>query len=128
MRYTGFVKEHDAINEALEFNSLFSTGLPLNDKDKIVDFLKRGKVICTWMTGVIDLEGGDEELIHSYLTDGYWIWPSYIIHYFMKYQMFKLDDDFIEYIRKHEYKTKLPKNFNLGGISEDLTRRLSEDN
>lgn len=128
MRYSGFVKEHDNIREAFEFKDLTSASQSLNDKDKIIHFLESGKLIFTWMSGVIDMKNKDRELIHSYLTDGYWIWPSYIIHYLLESSNFKLEDEFIQHIRKNEYKIKLPKNYNIDVISNELTRKFNEDN
>lgn len=98
MKIVGLIKEYDnnIISKSyIEYkkNCLYSS------KEKILDYLNNGISIAVTMNVVKSLAVNDNSIIGgiNYMTDGYWIWPNYIIYYFKK-ESIELPTEFIEYI------------------------------
>ena len=90
MKYIGFIKEYDKISEALSLD-IYINSYGDNydiDRKKLIDYLKNGEVVLSWMGVFTDFENNNYISPHMYYTDGKWIWPSYLIYYLKKKQIF----------------------------------------
>ena len=79
-----------------DFPSIFEliSSTPLEEKDKLVSYLKSGQVIAASPARLIDVINGDSfsgEML--FMTDGQFGWRSDVIHYVEKYNM-QLPEEF----------------------------------
>lgn len=104
-KYLGFFKEHDNIDVSISF--IEKRSVAKNDtrySNEVLEYLENGNLICSWMGYCYDILDGEQINPHSYLTDGHWLWPSYLTHYLRKYDFLKLDDEFLDEIQRNKYR------------------------
>ena len=126
MKYIGFIKEHNLINEAVPLNDLIKSDL-LNHSDlihKCIEYLNSGVLVFGWMGYFMDLETNKPIAPDSYYTDGIWIWPAYFSYYLIKYPNYPIDSDFIEYILNLKKETVF--NIDLDAIETELSLKLNQ--
>lgn len=73
----------------------------LNDRDKIVDYLRAGSEACSYLGYSwcrFDCGIAEEAMGSSELTDGVWCWPSGLAHYVEQHAV-KLPDEFVEHAK-----------------------------
>ncbi len=111
MKLVGFIKEHNSVEESQTLNELVN-GFNYDDdvKTEVIKYLNRGELIVSWMGYFFDLVTKEPITPDSYFTDGTWIWPGYLPHYLTKYNV-KIDDLFIENIKKSNFNFSLPDAF-----------------
>lgn len=82
MELIGAIKEYDCELSDKRFHD-YKTGFNYHDKEKVLNYLKNGISIAVTMHIIHSLIKDDNSIIGgvSYLTDGYWIWPSYLYFY-----------------------------------------------
>lgn len=107
MKFLGYLKRYDANVQFAENLNSYRRGNVINQQDleRIIEYLKNGKLLWTWMEYWVD----DEEKSiggASYYTDGEWVWPLYFIHYLEKYKDFKIADEFIDYVKAKDFVCK----------------------
>ena len=109
MKLIGYFKEYESPNYTIRSNKKKKIEFEffneiLSDKSKIKSYLENGHKFASTMTVVSSLIEGDDTIIGgiSHLTDGEWIWPSYLSYYFDKYNL-KLNKYFINHIKKSNY-------------------------
>ena len=105
INFVGFLKEHnDRIPNSRYLSDVIDNDIStIENKDKIIKYLAKGRVVISWMGYFID---DDKNLIapDCYYTDGLHIWPSYLPYYVNLYPNYSLDKDFIIYLEKRNYK------------------------
>ena len=104
MKLVGFIKELDR----------YTWASPLCDElcvennseelvNNIISYLEKGKVILGWMGYFVDLRTQDHIAPHAFLTDGEWVWPSYYQYYLKIYPNYKLNNNFINFLRQKNF-------------------------
>jgi hypothetical protein len=98
MKIIGLIKEYDNKITSKSYNEYKKNCLYTN-KEEILNYLNKGISIAATMNVVKSLAINDNSIIGgiNYMTDGYWIWPNYIVYYFKK-ESIELPTEFIEYI------------------------------
>lgn len=82
---------------------------------KIVDYIKNGfPYVCAAHICYDVFDNQTSIGGYKILTDGLYIWPNYFGYYIEKYNI-AVDDDFLEHIKKHNY--KLP-------VEDDIVKTL----
>ncbi|WP_264552147.1 hypothetical protein [Flavobacterium sp. N2038] len=106
MELIGVIKEYNHELSDKRFHD-YKTGFNYHDKEKILNYLKNGTPIAVTMHIVHSLIKDDNSIIGgvSYLTDGYWIWPSYL-YFYVDTVSIELPLDFLNSISKNK-ETKL---------------------
>ena len=109
MKLTGFILEHhsDIGTPLKEYTDNSANYLP--DREKVIKYLKSGVVIFSWMGYVNDIDTGEPLVPDSYMTDGFYVWPNYLIHYYEKYPRFLLDTEFTDSMIKGKFKIRPSK-------------------
>lgn len=106
MKTVGFIKEHDKVKGAIPFAEfLTNRRFPERVISSLSAYLKKGTLIAGWMSHLRALDD-IEEVIPSgsgYFSDGYYIWPGYLVYYLGKYQTARLDAGFLEYVLDNEH-------------------------
>lgn len=100
MKFIGFIKEHhlpiirgsERVTPNLETKLYEKYVL-----SKILDFLEGGVSIAVEMHVIFSFLDNKGICGMSYMTDGYWIWPSYLAHY-LEHGKIVLNDNFIDYV------------------------------
>lgn len=115
MQLIGFIKEYNNINTAVNFDDIVNAHkLPDEQVLKIFNYLNQGVLITTVLSLFTDLETSENIGTGAYLTDGFFIWPSYFPYYLNKTNRLYIDSSFLDYLEHKNYtfdkKLKLPKN------------------
>lgn len=129
MKFTGFIKEHDNIKEAIPIKDIQIGGnYDRNLLPKILNYLDDGILIFSWMGYVNDIETQKLIVPHGYYSDGVWIWPSYLPYYINKYSSFRLDPDFLKHLSVNNFKVVNKGNIvaNTSSIVKDLVNKLKD--
>lgn len=97
MKIIGLLKEYNQKNAKSYFD--YQKNCHYNHKAQILNYLQNGISFAVTMKVVESLIPNEKNIIGgiSYFTDGYWIWPSYIIYYFEK-ESIELPEDFIAFV------------------------------
>jgi len=129
MKYIGFIKEHNKIKEAVAFEEAIKLPYDNKETNKIIEYLNKGILLLAWMGYFTDIKTNELIAPDSYLTDGVWIWPSYLPYYLNKFPSFHLDDDFINYLKERNYEFNLKKDFITSKkiFENDLSIKLNEE-
>jgi hypothetical protein len=100
MKIVGLIREYDNKITSKSYKEYKKNCLYI-DKQEILNYLNKGISIAATMNVVKSLAINDNSIIGgiNYMTDGYWIWPNYIVYYFKK-ESIELPAEFIEYILK----------------------------
>ena len=122
MKLTGFIMEHSMhlknTSNAIPFKQLKRE--ELQDKNQILSFLKSGIPISATMMLLYSLIQGESSKIIGglgILTDGKWIWPSYLEYYVNHYDL-ELDVEFVNCIRD--------KNYTVPNLEQEIKNRANE--
>jgi hypothetical protein len=108
MKIIGLISEYgfkgEAAMEFLDFNKKTGIGLSASEKDKLLEYLKNGETIAISPIAIKSLYENENNVLGSlsYLTDGFWIWPSYLTYYFETNGV-GLHDEFIGYVKGINY-------------------------
>lgn len=94
MQIIGLIKEYDQKNAKSYFD--YQKNCLYDHKVQILNYLRSGICFAVTMKVVQSLIPNDKNIIGgiSYYTDGYWIWPNYMVYYFEK-ESIELPKDFI---------------------------------
>lgn len=105
MQIIGLIKEYDSKNAKSYFD--YQKNCTYDHKAKILNYLQNGIAFTVTMTVVESLIPDDHKIMGGihYFTDGYWIWPSYIIYYFEK-ESIELPEAFITTVLEKELPVK----------------------
>lgn len=78
----------------------------INDKEKVIAYLKSGQMILFRPEIVPDVLSKDEVWIGntSIYSDGVWIWKEYLIHYLEKYNI-QLPSEFIFHAKSNNWRS-----------------------
>ena len=78
--------------------------IPLENEDKIIDYLDNGISLYVTAGLVSDVLDKSKGVIRNLeiLTDGTWVWPS-DLSYYVKFYHVELNTHFIEHIKKNEW-------------------------
>lgn len=104
MKFVGIIKEHEGglVKIGTSINNLtILDNPPLEHLDKIVSYLENGKRVISFLHEVFDGKTSLGAL--SYLTDGKWIWPSYLAYYLKRGYKSLLDNEFIKDVVKNDF-------------------------
>lgn len=105
MKLVGFIYEYNPIPSSLPINSIskdkFNSDI---DLDTIIQYLNSGKIVIGWMGYFFDTETRQPIAPDSYLTDGVWVWPSYLPYYLLKGFYGLLDIGFLDHIQQNSFK------------------------
>ena len=103
MRLIGVISEYNDELEGKKFHD-YKIKSDYQNKEMILDYLKKGTAIAVTMQVVKSLIQDDNSIIGgvSYLTDGYWIWPNYL-HFYVNNLSIELPQDFLNFISKNEH-------------------------
>jgi hypothetical protein len=126
MKYIGFVKEYNNIKEASSLEELISEKtLDTGETEKVIDYLKQGKLLLAWMGYFIDIKSKELIAPDSYYSDGIWVWPAYLPYYLNKYKM-KLDQEFLDHIRDNNFVIEVSEQFNKkkASLEQELSTKL----
>lgn len=98
MKLIGVISEYNQELSKKKFYE-YKTGIEYRNKETILTYLKNGVPIAVTMQVVHSLIKNDNTIIGSvsYLTDGYWIWPSYL-HFYVEKLSIELPQDFVSFI------------------------------
>ena len=98
MKIIGLIKEYDNQITSKSYHE-YKKNCSYTNKEEILNYLNKGISIAVTMNVVKSLAINDNSIIEgiTYMTDGYWIWPNYIVYYFKK-ESIELPVEFIEYI------------------------------
>lgn len=105
MRFVGFIREYNDIEEAKFLQEVIKCHVNRIDVLEIINYLKEGILAFAWMGYFVDIETKALIAPDSYFTDGLWVWPAYLPYYLSKYPGMHLDYDFVEYLRLKKYET-----------------------
>ncbi|KAA2243452.1 hypothetical protein F0L74_13230 [Chitinophaga agrisoli] len=123
MRFVGFIKELDNYPWATPFdNQLAENNAAVELINNIVSYLEKGKLVLGWMGHFVDLQTKEHIAPHAYLSDGIWIWPSYYQYYLKECPNYKLDKDFVNYIREKDFTVELI--FNEQALREEFIGKI----
>ncbi|WP_151087957.1 hypothetical protein [Hymenobacter baengnokdamensis] len=109
MKLIGFIKQHDAILDAVDFldfkkasehNPKFIASSKLH-LSRI--YFRNCPIVFGWMNYFKDLDTGEIIEPQSYYSDGEWIWPSYFMYYLNKFNSWGLYQDFFNSIENKKY-------------------------
>lgn len=104
MKLIGFVKEHDNMDISIPFESMMdSEELESLDRNRIIKYLEKGKIITGYMCHFQDLQSKNQGEPWGYLTDGKFIWPTYYPYYLKKYKSFQIDRNLIYELLKNGF-------------------------
>lgn len=100
MKYVGIIREHHLAGKQDRPKPVSPT-LNSEETGMVLSYLENGgsmfavtlQVVKSFATG--EVIGGV-----SFITDGFWIWPSYFGHYLTK-SLIGVPRDFLEYIMEH---------------------------
>jgi hypothetical protein len=87
----------------------------VKNKNDIIDYLEKGYKVSTVSTIRVCEVCGEEAGPFSYFSDGYWIWPIWLIHYIREHDL-NLPDSFLEHIESSNFE-----------INKEFVERLIED-
>lgn len=125
MKLLGFIKEYDDISGASALDDLLYSGTGVQeDIQKVIAYLNQGYVLIGWMGYCFDVRSREPIGPDMYLTDGIWVWPGYLSYYLNKYPNFKFSSEFLEYIKKKDFRFNLEQDFEL--YKDKFEKELSE--
>lgn len=128
MKYIGFIKEHNPIEEAISIQDI-KNNTYMNDRDivsNVVEYLSNGVLLLAWMGYFMDLEDNKPIAPDSYYTDGVWVWPSYFPYYLHKYPNYLLNEDFVEYLRSKKFNFNVNAAFDKRFMEQQLSLKLNQ--
>mgnify|MGYP000868615321 CR=1 FL=1 len=119
MKFVGYLKEHES--------GLIKMGVSINDmklsrsclfeeyRPGVLNYLEKAPILLASLIWLKDTNGGSigPLIIH---TDGYWIWPSYLVYYLNQGYQSLISEEFIEDIRK--------ANFKVGPLTDEERRNV----
>lgn len=101
MKMIGFIKQHDDIEGAEDFQYLKNT-MPIqlseNELKLIRLYFENCNLIFSWMGYYSDLDTGELIAPQSYFSDGKWIWPAYFPYYLNKFNAWMNYPEFFAYL------------------------------
>ncbi|MBE8724365.1 hypothetical protein [Flavobacterium hungaricum] len=105
MKIIGLLKEYNQENAESYFD--YRKNCSYENKDQILNYLQNGISFAVTMQVVQSLIPEKKEIIGgvSYFTDGYWIWPSYMVYYFEQ-ESIELPQEFLESISEKALPSK----------------------
>lgn len=104
MKLVGFIYEYNQIPSSVPINSVSKDKFNIAiDLDAIIQYLNSGQIVIGWMGYFIDIESKEPIAPDSYLTDGDWVWPSYLSYYLQKGFYSLLDMDFLDHIQRNNF-------------------------
>lgn len=104
MKTLGFIWEHENIKNGIKNFKEFHYSISPR-KSEILEYLKNGETIAVTMNIIESLYEGDNNIIGgvTYLTDGKWIWPNYLIYYLEKFNI-EINNEFVDYVLEKKNK------------------------
>jgi hypothetical protein len=119
MKLVGFIKEHENIEEALSFIDIINESFVNQEGTlkRIIEYLNKGSLVIGMMGFFTDFKTGEKSVTAGYYTDGVWLWPNYFPYYINKYPDIYINNDFLEYLQKQDFKLE-----NKGNILEKATQ------
>lgn len=125
MKLVGFIYEYNPIPSAVPIKSISkNNGNSAIDLDKIVQYLNAGELVFGWMGYFQDFETKAWIAPDSYVTDGDWVWPSYLPYYLQKGFDSLLDIHFLDHIQQKNFKIDLGPE--LTNAAKVLEKELSD--
>lgn len=126
MKLIGFIKEHNNIEEAVDY-SAFKEGILTNNYvvTDIISYLNSGVYLFGWMGVFMDLDNQAIISPDCYYTDGVYVWPAYFPYYIQKYPNQFIDDDFLSHVSENNFRIDETKINEL--TKSELERELSEE-
>lgn len=124
MKYIGFIKEHDNIEESVSFEEM--TGEFGYDKEilkKVTEYLESGVMLIAWMHYELDFMTKKPICPAIYYSDGVWIWPNYYSHYLNNYSI-TINKEFVNFLIKNNFKKNISRDFIKS--SEELGNELEQ--
>lgn len=87
------------------------------DENKIIDYLENGTVIIACAGVMVDVVNPENGLAGSpeWKTDGIWAWSGELAYYVKQYHL-KLNDEFIETMRKNAWTIRRDLEINVDNI------------
>jgi hypothetical protein len=105
-KWFGIFQADDGTEEGVpRFSEFVDVGWQPGDKLRIVEYLKSAPNVLSSSSlptpcMICGAELGDPG---SFFSDGEWLWPERLVHYMIEHDV-RLPDEFVERIRKAEYK------------------------
>ncbi|MBS1556779.1 MAG: hypothetical protein JSU09_17805 [Bacteroidetes bacterium] len=122
MKKIGFLKDTYGRIKADEITHLTNEPLEKELLLKISRYLSNGKRVMSFMNMSIDDETGEMICPDQILTDGTWMWPSYIFHFIERFPNINIDADFVEYVKERNFKLS---HFDLEKARADCYKEMS---
>lgn len=105
VKLVGFLDEYDEGKGFASIKDAFEKGLDNSYfASKVLKHLEYGKIVFACMHYIQDWETDELLVPHGYFTDGKWVWPSYFPYYLKKHKDYKIDDQFLEYLKQRNFK------------------------
>lgn len=104
IKFLEIFDEGDSIENQAKFLRNSIQDVEVEDKEKIVSYLKSGQMILFCPEIVTDVLSDKEEWIGStsIYSDGIWLWKNYLVHYLEKYNI-SLPQDFILHAKNNNW-------------------------
>jgi hypothetical protein len=108
MKHVGFIKQHEgSLTFSKDIGYYTENTKPHRDRDKIIDYLKKGN-LCVPLMGCVEnvmdplfnTDDYDDPSFIAYIavvTDGEYFWPEYFVTYLEMYPNFKIDERFAKH-------------------------------
>ena len=106
MKAIGFLKkmEEGVIGQALEYGKFDKNmvDVPPSDVEKVLSYLKQGKMIFSMTYGMED-DKGRYVGPYAVYTDGEWIWPGYYSYYVGSKDVSAIPGDLFDKMGAHDF-------------------------
>lgn len=100
--FSSFIKEHDDYDIAVPLEDYKSgKSQPLvdgNGRELIKEYVQNGVLITAWMGFIQAIDTNDSISSDGFLTDGIYIWRSYLPYYLDNHPNFRIESEFAEHI------------------------------
>jgi len=120
IKFLEIFDEKDSIENQVKFlrNSIQNIGI--EDREKIISYLKSGQMILFRPQIVADVLSEKEEWIGStsIYSDGVWLWKDYLVHYLEKYNI-QIPPEFILHAERNNWQS--PK------ISSEREEKITDE-
>lgn len=105
VKFVGFLDEYDEGKGFPSIKDAFEKGLDNSYfASKVLKHLEYGKIVFACMHYIQDWETDKLLVPHGYFTDGQWVWPSYFPYYLQNHKDYKIDAEFLEYLKQRDFK------------------------
>jgi len=98
LTWVGLIKEHGNAANSKSIIDLMNQPLDQHKKSKVVDYMKRGSIIASCPSSIVDkLEPSIRLRSHYVQADEIYQWNSYLIYYLEKYDV-ELPEEFVNHV------------------------------